>query len=207
MTRGYRSVVVIGGVKQKSAAWGFDLVTIETREKIPVDFAIDAQGCISLIRSRRLKYPHYRIAEIQRECTPEIREPKTLPVPEEISARSGFTQTYGSLPVKEGGDSHEPGPAPGFREGNCRTGCTTPGHGPHDRAGTGYPVRPYYHKPGNICCGNNTESTAALRAVAGPCSGIRRPGLPGPTAAMRGTGLAGDLVVQPERAMAILPHR
>jgi hypothetical protein len=85
MTRGYRSVIAIGEVKQKSAAKGFDLVTLETREKIPVNFVNDDRGCISLIRSRRLKYPHHRIAEIQRNCTLEIREPKTLPVPKEIS--------------------------------------------------------------------------------------------------------------------------
>ena len=85
MTRGNRSVVAIGEVKQKSAAWGFDLVTIETRKKIPFDFVIDDRGCTSLVRVRRLKYPHYRIAEIMRACAQEIQELRTLPVPEGIS--------------------------------------------------------------------------------------------------------------------------
>ena len=87
MTRGYREIVTIGEAKQTATSWGFAPVTIETREKNPVDFAIDDRGCISLIRVRRLKYPRYGIAEIQRDCSLEIREPKTLPVPEGISRK------------------------------------------------------------------------------------------------------------------------
>jgi len=84
MTRGCRPVVAIDEAKQKAAVWGFDLVTVETQKKIPFDFAIDDRGCISLVRVRRLKYPQYGIADIQRTCAQEIRELRALPVPEGI---------------------------------------------------------------------------------------------------------------------------
>jgi hypothetical protein len=84
MTRGYRPVIAIGDAKQKAVAWGFDLVIVETQKKIPFDFVIDDRGCISLVRIRRIKYPQYGIADIQRTCAQETRELRTLPVPEGI---------------------------------------------------------------------------------------------------------------------------
>jgi hypothetical protein len=84
MTRGYKPVVAIGEAKRKASAWGFVLIAVETETKLPFDFVISDQGCVSLVRVRRLKYAGYGISEIQRLCAQEIGELQGLRVPEEI---------------------------------------------------------------------------------------------------------------------------
>ena len=84
MSRIDRPIVAIGEAKQKAAAWGFDLVIIETQKKIPFDFAIDDRGCTSLIRVRRIKFPQFGTTDIERACAQEVQELRMLPVPEGI---------------------------------------------------------------------------------------------------------------------------
>ena len=84
MTRGYRPLVAISEAKQKTASWGFDLITLETQKKIPFDFVIDDRGCTSLVRIRRVKSPQFGTADIERTCAQEIQELRMLPVREGI---------------------------------------------------------------------------------------------------------------------------
>jgi hypothetical protein len=84
MTRGYKPVVAIGEAQRKATTWGFMLIVLVTEAKIPFDFVIDDQGCISLIRIRRLKYSHYGISDILRSCGQEIKELRELRIPDGI---------------------------------------------------------------------------------------------------------------------------
>ena len=84
MTRGYKPVVAISEAQRKATAWGFMLIVLVTEAKIPFDFVIDDQGCISLIRIRRLKYSHYGISDILRSCGQEIKELREIRIPDGI---------------------------------------------------------------------------------------------------------------------------
>jgi hypothetical protein len=74
MTRGYRLLVAISEAKQKATSGGFDLITVETQKKIPLDFVIDDRGCTSLVRIRRIKSPQFRIVDIERVCAQEAQD-------------------------------------------------------------------------------------------------------------------------------------
>ena len=84
MTRGYKPVVAIGEAQRKATAWGFLLIVLVTEAKIPFDFVIDDQGCISLVRIRRLKYSQFGIADILRSCEQEIKELREIRIPDGI---------------------------------------------------------------------------------------------------------------------------
>jgi hypothetical protein len=84
MTRGCKPVVAIGEAKRKAQAWGFMLIAVVADTRLPFDFVINDQGCISLVRVRRLKYAQYCTAEIQRLCAQEIAELRQVAAPEGI---------------------------------------------------------------------------------------------------------------------------
>jgi len=84
MTRGHPPLVAIGEAKRKAAAQGFTLIAVETDGQLPFDFVIYDQGCISLVRVRRLRYPRYEIPDIEISCAQEIAELREIPVTGEI---------------------------------------------------------------------------------------------------------------------------
>nr|WP_319375674.1 hypothetical protein [uncultured Methanoregula sp.] len=44
MTRGIKPLVAIGEAKRKATAWGFMLIGLETKKKLPYDFAFHNKG-------------------------------------------------------------------------------------------------------------------------------------------------------------------
>ena len=74
MTRGKKPLVAIGEAKRKALAWGFQLIELETKEKLPYDFAFHTEGITTLARVRRLKYAEYRPDQILRTCSQQIEE-------------------------------------------------------------------------------------------------------------------------------------
>jgi hypothetical protein len=59
-------------------------MTINADGSFPFDFVINDRGCTSLVRVRRLKYPQYRIPDIEILCKTAIGELRQMPVPEGI---------------------------------------------------------------------------------------------------------------------------
>ncbi|PKL70596.1 MAG: hypothetical protein CVV30_04390 [Methanomicrobiales archaeon HGW-Methanomicrobiales-1] len=84
MTRGYKPVVAIGEARRKAVIWGFMLIELVTKAKLPFDFVICDRECPSLVRIRRLKYSQYGVSDILRSCRQEIGELRALRIPEGI---------------------------------------------------------------------------------------------------------------------------
>ncbi|MHB8163110.1 MAG: hypothetical protein ACYDDV_02050 [Methanoregula sp.] len=84
MTRGYKPVVAIGEAQRKAVTWGFMLIELVTKAKLPFDFVISDRECPSLVRIRRLKYSLYGFSDILRSCRQEIGELRALKIPEGI---------------------------------------------------------------------------------------------------------------------------
>jgi len=74
VTRGIKPLVAISEAKQKAIAWGFQLIELETKERLPYDFAFHYEGVTTLARVRRLKYAEFWPEQIMRACVQQIRE-------------------------------------------------------------------------------------------------------------------------------------
>jgi hypothetical protein len=84
MTRGHRPVVAIAEAKRNAAARGYLVLSVETDNHLPFDFAIDNRGKISRVRVRRLKYADYDPLRIRNSCRHEIEELMLLQEGEKI---------------------------------------------------------------------------------------------------------------------------
>jgi hypothetical protein len=82
MTRGYKPVVAIGEAQRKATDWGFMLIGIITEAKLSFDFIVKDEDRISIVRIRRLKYASYSIEDIMRSCSQEIKELRSLNIPD-----------------------------------------------------------------------------------------------------------------------------
>ena len=84
MTRGHPPHVAIGEAERKARAEGLMVVLLEPEGDLPFHFVICDRDCISLVRVRRLKYPGYEIAAIERSCKNDIAALRAVSVTPEI---------------------------------------------------------------------------------------------------------------------------
>jgi hypothetical protein len=84
MTRGHPPYVAIGEAQRRAKARGLLVLAVEPVGELLFHFVTGDQGCISLVRVRRLKYPGYGIAEIEHSCKNDIAALRSLTVTQEI---------------------------------------------------------------------------------------------------------------------------
>ena len=84
VNRGNRPKKAIAEAKRYAAAFGYQVASVEA-SWLSNDFMAVQDGCISLIRVRRIRYRKFAVEEIESSCRQEIALLREVPIGEGVA--------------------------------------------------------------------------------------------------------------------------